>query len=79
MKLIAGKLNGDNKVRFWSIDEDTQVIIGSYAVVQNRNDFDLVKIIGFINTDEKYFKFLTGLNVLKKVIKYIPRNKIRKD
>lgn len=79
MKLIAGRLNSENITRYWSIDEETPVRIGGYAIVENKGDYDLIKIIGFVTTDEKYSKFLTGVNVSKKVIKYIPRNEIRED
>ena len=79
MKLIAGKLNSDNNVRFWKVEEGIKTKIGSYAIVENKKDYDLVKVVGIINTSEKYEKFIAGVNVSKKVVKYIKRSEIRED
>lgn len=84
MKLIAGKINSDNVVRYWNLDRenaiDVAVIgIGNYAIVENKNDYDLVKIVGIVETNEKYAKFLTGANVNKKVVSVITRDSVRED
>lgn len=84
MKLIAGKINSDNVVRYWNLEGenaiDVAVIgIGNYAIVENKNDYDLVKIVGIIETNEKYAKFLTGVNVNKKVVRLITRDSVRED
>ena len=79
MKLIAGKLNSDNFIRFWKIEKG-DFNVGDYAIVENINDYDLVKIVGIVETTEKYTYFLTnGCPVIKNVISIIPRFKIRKD
>lgn len=77
MKAILGKLNKDSIVNYWNCQEKCSV--GDYAIVENRNDYDLVKIIGKVDTDDKYEKFLTPNGISKKVIKVIPRELIRKD
>lgn len=84
MKLIAGKLNQDSTIRYWMLEgenlKDIEVFgIGHYAVVENKSDYDLVKIIGIVETEEKYAKFLTGVNVNKKVIRLLSRSSIRED
>lgn len=84
MKLIAGKINSDNMVRYWKLEDENEIDIavigiGNYAIVQNKGDYDLVKIVGIVETDEKYAKFLTGVNVNKKVVRLIARNIIRED
>ena len=53
--------------------------IGDYAIVENLNDYDLVKIIGIVETSEKYCKRLTHSCELKKAVCLLKRNMIRKD
>ena len=43
------------------------------------NDYDLVKIIGTVITNEKYLKLLTNVNVNKKVVEIVDRSDIRED
>ena len=80
MKLIIGKLNRNNIVYYWRIPSDSVFTIGDYAIVENINDYDLVKIIGIVETEEKYAKFLAnGKEISKKVIYFIERKDIRED
>ena len=79
IKLIAGKLNNCNTVYYWEIQKETPIKIGDYAIVENINDYDLVKIVGAINTSEKYAKFITNSKVNKKVVMIIDRYDIRND
>lgn len=80
MKLIIGKLNGANIINYWNTsDFILDVPVGDYAIVENINDYDLVKIIGIVETDEKYTKFLAPHGVSKRVIKYLPRDLVRRD
>lgn len=81
MKVIAGKLNKDNIVNYWLCDVATlhDSDIGNYAIVENRNDYDLVKIVGILDTNEKYLKFIVGVNPSKKVIRIVERQTIRED
>ena len=79
MRLIAAKLNSDNIVRFWKVD-NRNFNVGDYAIVENRNDYDLVKIVGIIETNEKYASFfVNGYPVSKSVVYIIQRFLIRKD
>lgn len=78
-RLIVGKLNNCKTIYYWEIDSNEDFEIGDYAIVENKNDYDLVKIIGAIHTNDKYKKFITNSNNIKKVIKVIERNEIRGD
>lgn len=49
--LIAGVINATGKMLFWKDDNDIQ--IGDYAIVENMNGYDLVKVIGIVLTTEK--------------------------
>ena len=79
MKLILGKLN-NGAIFYWDISH-TQLkpVVGDYAIVGNKNDYDLVKIIGIVETSEKYCKRLTHSCELKKAVCLLKRNMIRND
>lgn len=49
--LIAGVINTTGKMLFWK--DDCEMQLGDYAVVENVNGYDLVKVIGIILTTEK--------------------------
>ena len=69
--LIAGIVNATGKVFYW-IDE-LFVYIGNYAIVENMDGYDLVKVIGRIETSKKdASKFSnTKYENMKKVIREI--------
>lgn len=80
MKLIIGKLNRANIISYWNTgDFIPDISVGDYAIVENINDYDLVKIVGIVETEEKYTKFLAPNGVSKRVIKYLPRDLVRRD
>ena len=54
-------------------------VVGDYAIVENKNDYDLVKIIGIVETSEKYYKQLTHDCELKQSVCLLKRNMIRYD
>lgn len=60
IKAIAGMLNGDCTARFWKIPDGIAVDIGDHAVVENRDGYDLVKVVGLVRTTEECEKILTG-------------------
>lgn len=60
IKAIAGMLNGDCTARFWKIPDGMAVDIGDYAVVENRDGYDLVEVVGLVKTTEECEKILTG-------------------
>lgn len=79
MRIIAGKLNSDNIVRYWKVGDEI-FNVGDYAIVENKNDYDLVKIIGIVETNEKYASFFAnGYSISKNVISIISRGLIRED
>ena len=49
--LIAGVINATGKMLFWK--DDNEIQIGDYAIVENMNGYDLVKVIGRVFITEK--------------------------
>ena len=49
--LVAGVINATGKMLFWK--DDNEIQIGDYAIVENMNGYDLVKVIGCVLTTEK--------------------------
>lgn len=80
-KLIIGKINSSNTIGYWKVGNGytPDIIVGDYAIVENKNDYDLIKIIGIVETNEKYEKFLVQNGVSKSAIRYLARMQIRKD
>lgn len=78
MKLIAGKLNNCSTLFYWQIIENEEFEIGDYAIVENMNDYDLVKIVGILETSDKYSKFINDRK-FKNVVSIIKRIEIRED
>lgn len=81
MKVIIGKINSSNTIGYWDVGEGytPDVVSGDYAIVENKNDYDLVKIIGIVETKEEYGKFLAPNGVSKSVVRYLARCQVRKD
>ena len=79
IKLIAGKINNCNSIYYWKIETYVKFKIGDYAIVENMNDYDLVKIIGVVETKEEYVKFITNCKVNKEVVKIIERQVITNE
>ena len=73
MKLIIGKFNVSNKIAYWSIGEKftPDVAVDDYAIVENKDDFDLVKIIGIVETNEEHSKELNSYREIKEAVDYI--------
>lgn len=80
-KLLIGKINSSNTIGYWNIGENytTDVISGDYAIVENKTDYDLIKIIGIVELREEYEKFLLQNKVSKKAIMYFARSRIKND
>ena len=49
--LVAGLINATGKVLHWRTR--AEIKLGDYAIVENMNDYDLVKIVGTVITTEK--------------------------
>lgn len=81
MKLIIGKINASGTIGYWKAGEGytPDVIAGDYAIVENKNDYDLVKILGIVETNGKYEKFFAQNGVSKQAIRYLARCQVRKD
>ena len=81
--LIAGVINSmPNMVYFWLGDKNIDSFkIGDYAIVENLNSYDLVKIAGIVWTNEENLKSITkkDLAKMKKVIKYIPKEELENE
>lgn len=78
MKVIIGKINSSNTIGYWNAGKG-YVMVGDYAIVENKNDYDLVKVMGIAETNEKYGKFLAPNGVSKSVVCYLARCRVRKD
>ena len=48
VSLIAGVINATEKMLFWK--NEANIGIGDYAVVENMNGYDLVKVVGIVTT-----------------------------
>ena len=46
---------------------------------ENKNDYDLVKIIGIMDINEKYEHFLVPNKISKTAVRYLARCQVRKD
>lgn len=66
--LIAGVINATGKLLYWR--SDRRISIGDYAIVENMNGYDLIKVIGVIETIEENAKKFSNTNYInmKKVI-----------
>ena len=80
-KIIMGKINSGNVIGFWKAGENLtpDVIAGDYAIAENKTDYDLIKIIGILETDEKYEKFIAPGGIAKKAIYYIAKCQVNKN
>ena len=80
-KIIMGRINSSNTVGFWKAGDGCtpDVIAGDYAIVENRNDYDLIKIIAVLETSEKYEKFIVPNGITKKAIYYIAKCQVNKN
>lgn len=81
--LIVGVINSmPNTVYFWLGNKGVDSFkIGDYAIVENLNSYDLVKIAGIVWTNEENLKSITkkDLAKMKKVIKYIPKEELENE
>lgn len=46
--LVAGTINATGKTLYWK--DEKYIPIGNYAIVENVNGFDLIKVIGRVQT-----------------------------
>lgn len=76
--LIAGVINATGKTLYWR--SDRIISIGDYAVVENMNGYDLIKVIGTTETTKEYAsKFSnTKYSNMKKVVQGMQKELIEK-
>lgn len=73
--LIAGIINATQKMLYWRCDFSQEINIGDHAIVENMNDFDLIKIIGIVKTNKKAVSRFSNTNYdnMKKVVTFYTR------
>lgn len=49
--LIAGIINATGTLLYWK--SDGEISVGDYAIVENKNGYDLIKSVGIIYTTKK--------------------------
>lgn len=76
--LIAGIINATGTLLYWK--SDREISIGDYAIVENKQGYDLIKSVGIIyTTKENASKFSkTKYENMKKVIQGYQRELIEK-
>lgn len=60
VKLILGTINSTGKVFFWKNEKSDYIDVDDYAIVENINGYDLIKVIGKVETTKKNIKKVTG-------------------
>lgn len=51
--LIAGVINATGNMLYWKDMEERPIFVGDYAIVENRDGYDLIKVVGKIFTTKK--------------------------
>lgn len=76
--LVAGIINATGKMLYWKDEIGTS--IGDYAVVENMNGYDLIKVIGITKTREYSTGHFSNTKYenMKKVIGAFSKEKIEK-
>lgn len=78
--LIAGVINATGKNLFWKNEKELDINIGDYAIVENMNGYDLIKVIGKVETTEKDARKFSNTQYcnMKKVTKVLVKELIEK-
>lgn len=78
--LIAGKINRDCQILYWKIDNCIMFEIGDYAIVENKDSYDLVEIIGDVETTEEKAKLFSKVDYckMKNVVTLIDKRILKK-
>ena len=78
--LIAGTINLTKETLCWTLEGilGKDNIIGDYAIVESRDSYDLVKIVGIVETTEENARKFSkhGYKNMKKVIKILEKSQI---
>ena len=79
MRIILGKHNWTNELYAYDLGKKGLPKSGDYAIVQNRGDLAMVKVIMAGHIDDEYQKIITGHEKVKcKVLAIIPKAFIEK-
>ena len=57
--LVAGVLNGTTQVLYWKCDISLIYNLGDYAIVENKQGYDLIKIVGAVETEKNKVKLFS--------------------
>lgn len=57
--LVAGVLNGTTQVLYWKCDTSLIYNLGDYAIVENKQGYDLIKIVGAVETEKNKVKLFS--------------------
>ncbi len=76
--LIAGIINVTGQNLFWKNEKGLDIDIGDYAIVENVNGYDLIKVIGKIETTEENAKKFSNTKYcnMKKVTRVLVKELI---
>ena len=75
--LVLGKLNGIDKIYYWNIKEKMilgkifEDLIEKYAIAENMNGYDLIKIVGIAYVDKEHELDIMGHTISKSVVKFV--------
>ena len=82
VRLICGKLQGNNVLRFWKVEDvNIDTHIGNYAIVENLDSYALVEILGLtVTTKDKIVNITTTkYENMKRMVKEIDINELTKE
>lgn len=76
--LIAGIINATGRNLFWKNENGLDINVGDYATVENMNGYDLIKVIGKIETTEENAKKFSNTKYcnMKKVTRVLVKELI---
>ncbi len=52
--IVAGVINATGKMLYWKSNDGLSV--GDYAIVENANGYDLIKVVGIVITEKNLVK-----------------------
>ncbi len=72
IRLVIGVINSTGKALFWR--DENYMQLGNYAIVENKDGYDLIKIIAKVETTKANAKRLTNTEYenIKNTIQEIP-------
>lgn len=79
--LVAGIINGTTQVLYWKCNISLIYNIGDYAIVENKQGYDLIKIVGDVVTERNNTRFFskTKYENMKKVIKIVYEDELEEE